>query len=112
MPGTDEETILAIENRLKTLTPISKQIEQGHTPEQILEEVLGEGNVQILEKMPVAFECQCSKERIENALLSLGKSEIRNIIEEDGEAEANCHFCNEKYHFSKEELEQLEGEAR
>ncbi len=112
LPGTDEETILAIENRLKTLTPISKQIEQGHTPEQILEEVLGEGNVQILEKMPVAFECHCSKERIENALLSLGKSEIRNIIEEDGEAEANCHFCNEKYHFSKGELEQLEGEAR
>ncbi|MGM9922887.1 MAG: Hsp33 family molecular chaperone HslO [Bacillus sp. (in: firmicutes)] len=111
LPGTEEETIVAIEERLKTIQPISKMIEAGLTPEDILEELLGKGNVQILEKMPVAFECQCSKERIENALISLGKEEIRSIIEEEGQAEANCHFCNEKYHFSKEELEQLEKDA-
>lgn len=111
LPGTEEETIVAIEERLKTIQPISKMIEAGLTPEDILEELLGKGNVQILEKMPVAFECQCSKERIENALISLGKEEIRSIIEEEGQAEANCHFCNEKYYFSKEELEQLEKDA-
>ena len=62
MPGTDEETIIAIEERLKNLTPISKMIEAGMTPEDILEELLGQGNVKILEKMPVSFVCQCSKE--------------------------------------------------
>jgi len=112
MPGTEEETIVAIEQQLKVIPPISKQIEGGATPEDILNELLGEGNVQILEKMPISFACQCSKERIESALISLGKDEIRQIIEEDGKAEANCHFCNENYHFSKEELEQLENDAR
>ncbi|WP_042353243.1 Hsp33 family molecular chaperone HslO [Bacillus massiliigorillae] len=112
LPGTEEETIVAIEERLKTIQPISKMIQSGLTPEDILEELLGKGNVQILEKMPVTFQCQCSKERIENALISLGKQEIRNIIDEEGQAEANCHFCNEKYHFSKEELEQLEKDAK
>ena len=62
--------------------------------------------------MPISFSCQCSRERIENALISLGKDEIRQIIEEEGQAEANCHFCNENYHFSKEELEQLENDAQ
>ena len=112
MPGTDEETIIAIEERLKNLTPISKMIEAGMTPEDILEELLGQGNVKILEKMPVSFVCQCSKERIENALISLGKEEIRSIIDTEGQAEANCHFCNKNYHFSKEELEQLEKDAQ
>ncbi|MGM9927980.1 MAG: Hsp33 family molecular chaperone HslO [Bacillus sp. (in: firmicutes)] len=112
MPGTEEETIAAIEERLSTITPISKMIESGMTPEDILEELLGKGNVQILDKMPVSFQCQCSRERIENALISLGKTEIRSIIEEEGKAEANCHFCNEKYQFTKEELEQLEKDAQ
>ena len=112
MPGTEEETITAIEVRLQTITPISKMIESGMTPEDILAELLGKDNVQILETMPVSFRCQCSRERIENALISLGSKEIRNIIEEEGKAEANCHFCNEKYQFSKEELEQLEKDAQ
>ncbi|MFS0784164.1 Hsp33 family molecular chaperone HslO [Bacillus sp. 1P06AnD] len=112
LPGAEEETISAIEDRLKTIRPISTLIKEGLTPEGILEELLGEGNVQILETMPVGFVCQCSKDRIENALISLGKDEIRHIIEEDGHAEANCHFCNEKYHFTKEELEQLEKDAQ
>ncbi len=112
MPGTEEETIAAIEERLQTITPISKMIESGMTPEDILAELLGKDNVQILETMPVSFQCQCSRERIESALISLGSKEIRNIIEEEGKAEANCHFCNEKYQFSKEELEQLEKDAQ
>ena len=112
LPGTEEETIVALENRLQTITPISKMIESGMNPEDILEELLGKNNVQVLEKMPVTFQCQCSRERIENALISLGKQEIRSILEEEGKAEANCHFCNEKYQFSKEELEQLEKDAQ
>ena len=62
--------------------------------------------------MPVQFQCTCSKERFGNAIIGLGKAEIRDMIDEDGQAEAQCHFCNEKYHFTKEELEALEEEAK
>lgn len=112
MPGTDDSTITEIENRLQSIPPVSKMIQAGLTPEEILDQLLGEGNVKVLEKMPVSFQCQCSRERISNALISLGKAEIQDIIEEEGKAEAQCHFCNEKYQFSKEELEELAAEAK
>lgn len=112
MPGTEDETITKIEERLKTIPPISRLIEKGLTPEEILEELFGQENVNVLEKMPVKFECNCSKERFAGAIISLGSKEIRDMIEEDGMAEAHCHFCNEKYHYSKEELEELEREAK
>lgn len=112
MPGTSEDTISKIENRLSTITPVSKMIQSGMTPEEILTEILGEGNVNILEKMDVQFSCQCSRERIANALISLGKAEIRDIIDTEGQAEAHCHFCNQTYQFSKEDLEELEAETK
>lgn len=112
MPGTEDETITEIENHLQTIPPVSKMVQMGLTPEEILEQLLGEGHVQVLEKMPVSFECRCSRERISNALISLGKEEIEDMIETDGKAEAQCHFCNEKYHFSKEDLEELVKEAK
>jgi molecular chaperone Hsp33 len=105
MPGCEEETIDEIEKRLSSIEPVSKMIEKGYTPEQILDAVLGEGNVQILSSMPVQFQCQCSKERFGAAIIGLGVQEIKEMIEEDGQAEAQCHFCLESYHFSKEELE-------
>ncbi|MEF7566201.1 Hsp33 family molecular chaperone HslO [Bacillus infantis] len=111
LPGTDEETITRIENRLKEIPPVSKLIEKGLTPEELLNEILGEGNVKILEKMPVSFECTCSKERFATSIISLGRDEIQDMIDTEGEAEAQCHFCNEKYHYSKEELEALKSEA-
>lgn len=111
MPGTSEDTISKIEKRLSTITPVSKMIQSGMTPEEILTEILGEGNVNILEKMDVQFSCQCSRERIATALISLGQAEIRDIIETEGQAEAHCHFCNQTYQFSKEELEELEEET-
>ncbi|MED4404147.1 Hsp33 family molecular chaperone HslO [Metabacillus fastidiosus] len=107
MPGAEEETILEIENRLNTIEPVSKLIQKGLTPEEILQEVLGEENVKILEKQEVRFHCPCSRERIESAIISLGEQEIQAMIEEDGKAEAQCHFCNELYHFNLEELEQI-----
>ncbi|MFJ7311063.1 Hsp33 family molecular chaperone HslO [Peribacillus frigoritolerans] len=112
MPGTSEDTISKIEKRLSTITPVSKMIQTGMTPEEILTEILGEGNVNILEKVDVQFSCQCSRERIANALISLGQAEIRDIIETDGQAEAHCHFCNQTYQFSKEQLEELEAETK
>ncbi|MBS4225059.1 Hsp33 family molecular chaperone HslO [Lederbergia citrea] len=108
MPGTENEVIDVIEERLKSSPPVSKLIHDGLNPEEILEQLLGAEHVKILERMPVNFRCTCSKERFGNAIVSLGKAEIQDMIEEDGEANAQCHFCNESYHFTKTELEELE----
>jgi molecular chaperone Hsp33 len=112
MPGTSEETIAFIENRLKEIPPVSKLIDKGLSPEELLEELLGKENVKVLETVPVSFECNCSKERFHTALISLGSEELKDMIETDGQAEAHCHFCNEKYLFTKEELEEMEKEAK
>lgn len=107
MPNTDEETITKLEQQLGSIEPVSTMIQRGFSPEEILEEVLGKGNVQILDKVPVTFECNCSKKRFAAGILGLGEKEIRDMIDEQGVAEAQCHFCLERYHYSKEELEAL-----
>lgn len=107
MPGCEEEVIAFIEQRLNQIEPVSKMIEKGLTPEEIVQAVVGEGNVTILDRMPVAFTCQCSKERFSDAIAGLGNDEIQAMITEDGGAEAQCHFCLQTYDFSKEELEAL-----
>ncbi|MBM4765293.1 Hsp33 family molecular chaperone HslO [Bacillus sp. B15-48] len=112
MPGVDEETISSIEKRLQEVPPVSKLIDRGLTPEELLNEVLGKANVKILDSLPVTFTCKCSKERFSNAIVSLGEEEIEDMILKDGQAEAQCHFCNEEYIFTKEELEQIKKEAR
>ncbi|WP_309091484.1 Hsp33 family molecular chaperone HslO [Domibacillus sp.] len=111
LPNTDDATVTILEERITTMEPISKLIERGLTPEQILIYILGEENVKFLETMPVQFNCKCSKERFGNAIISLGREEIQEMINEDHGAEAQCHFCNEKYQFSEEELEQLKQEV-
>jgi len=111
MPGTEESTVALVEERLKTIPPISKLIEQGLTPEEILGELFGKEQLKFLETMPIKFQCTCSKERFAGAIKGLGASEIHDMIVEDGQAEAHCHFCNSKYHFTKEELEELKRAA-
>ncbi|AIY07046.1 chaperonin HSP33 [Planococcus sp. PAMC 21323] len=112
MPNTDDETITKIEERLSGIEPVSHMIQRGLTPEEILEAVLGKENIQILDKMPVHFDCNCSKDRFATAILGLGKKEIQDMIDEDGMAEAQCHFCLETYHYSKEELETFINELQ
>jgi molecular chaperone Hsp33 len=112
LPGVAEEVISHIENRLTQIEPVSKMIEKGLTPEEILEEVIGKGELKILEKMPVSFTCTCSKERFGDAIISLGAEEITDMIETDEQAEVQCHFCNEIYVFSKDELEELKEAAQ
>ncbi len=108
LPAAEEEVIERLEERLQNISPISSMIRDGLEPEEILFEVLGEQkHVKILEKMPVAFKCNCSPERVERAIIGLGKSEIRAMIDEEGQAETVCHFCNQAYYFDKEKLEQL-----
>lgn len=112
MPGCEDETIDEIEKRLSSIEPVSKMIEKGYTPEQILEAVLGEGNVQVLSELPVQFQCQCSKERFGAAIIGLGVGEIQEMIDEDGGAQAQCHFCLETYEFNKEELKGFVNEIQ
>jgi molecular chaperone Hsp33 len=112
MPGTDESTVTKIENSIQSMPPVSKLIEKGLSPEELLFEILGKENVKVLETMPISFQCTCSKERFGNAIISLGTEEIEQMIEEDGKAEAHCHFCNEKYLFTVEELEELKSQAK
>lgn len=107
MPGADEEVIERLEEQIQAFPAISKLIEEGYTPEQLLKILFGDEPVSILEKMPLEYRCRCSKERIANAISGLGNDEIDNMITEDGGATATCHFCNEDYHFSIEELEKL-----
>lgn len=104
MPGAQEETISFIEDRLQKIPPVSTLIEQGLSPEELLYAVLGEDKVKVLETMDVQFNCTCSCERIESVLISLGKTELEQIREEEEETEVHCHFCNERYKFSKEDI--------
>ncbi|PDY40402.1 Hsp33 family molecular chaperone HslO [Bacillus wiedmannii] len=107
MPGAQEETISFIEERLQKIPPVSTLIEKGLSPEELLYAVLGEDKVKVLEVMDVQFNCTCSRERIESVLISLGKTELEQIREEEEETEVHCHFCNERYKFSKEDITNL-----
>lgn len=107
MPGAEEEVISQLEEEIQSLPAISALIQQGNTPEQILERLFGRENVKVHETMPIEFRCKCSKERVEQAIIGLGKEEIEQMIEEDHGAEANCHFCNETYEFTETDLEKL-----
>ncbi|PKJ52373.1 redox-regulated molecular chaperone HslO [Bacillus sp. SN10] len=107
MPGAQEETISFIEERLQKIPPVSTLIERGLSPEELLHAVLGEDKVKVLETMDVQFNCTCSRERIESVLISLGKTELEQVREEEEETEVHCHFCNERYKFSKEDITNL-----
>lgn len=112
MPGATDETITELEQRISQMEPISKMIDRGLSPEEVLEEVLGKENVRVVDQMDVTFHCNCSKERFGTAIKSLGEEEIKAMMNEDGQAEAECHFCLEKYVYSKEELEDFVDEIQ
>ncbi|MCG7340193.1 Hsp33 family molecular chaperone HslO [Staphylococcus sp. ACRSN] len=107
MPGAEDATITKLEEAINNMTPVSKLIDQGLTPEQILFEILGEENVQILENVPTQFECNCGHDKFLTAIKGLGEAEIISMINEDHGAEAECHFCRTKYNFTENELEAL-----
>src|SRR5690625_4213516 len=107
MPGADEEMIDQLEEQIQSFPPISSLIEEGYTPEQILNRLFQDKKLKIHEKMPITFRCQCSRERLERAIKGLGNEEIQSMIDEDHGAEASCHFCNEVYHFTESDLEAL-----
>ncbi|AVX20964.1 molecular chaperone Hsp33 [Carboxydocella sporoproducens DSM 16521] len=106
MPGATEEVINALEANLAQLPPVSSQVAEGARAEDLLQQALQGFDFQILERKEVRFACRCSRERMSGILLALGWKELAEMAAEGG-AELRCHFCNEKYHFSKAELEQL-----
>nr|WP_297872803.1 Hsp33 family molecular chaperone HslO [uncultured Blautia sp.] len=112
MPFTEEEVINKLEDNLKRVTSVTGMLEEGKTPEQILETLLEGFDLEINDRIPTQFHCNCSKERVEKALISIGKKEIKEMIDEGQEIEMNCHFCNKNYLFSVEELKRIYRECR
>ncbi|QHW38141.1 Hsp33 family molecular chaperone HslO [Staphylococcus ursi] len=110
MPGAKDETIDRLEAAISTMKPVSTLIDEGLTPEEMLETILGKENVTILESMPTGFECNCSHDKFLNAIKGLGQAEIEDMIAKDRGAEAECHFCRSRYEFSEDELKALLAE--
>ncbi|WP_047154293.1 Hsp33 family molecular chaperone HslO [Aneurinibacillus tyrosinisolvens] len=106
MPNTPEDVITALEKTISNIRPVSTMIADGLSPEEMLREILGE-DVNLLDYQEIVFNCHCSLERVSQALISLGEEELTSMIEEQGEAEITCHFCNERYHLNKQDLEEL-----
>lgn len=105
LPGVDEEDLVAMEESLLEIGSLSHRFDQGETPESLLDNLFP--NWQQLDKRPVNFSCDCSKERFQRGLISLGKEELTDLISKKEEVETICRFCNEKYVFSIEEMEEL-----
>lgn len=107
LPYADESCIDIIEENIKNIDAVSTMIKNGMSPLDICELLLKGLSPEVLEEADVAYKCDCSKLRVEKALLSLGKNELEKMREEDGKCEVACHFCNKKYVFSDEELAKL-----
>lgn len=107
LPGVSEEDIVKIETALGQIKPISTYIENGLKPEEIMMEILGSFEMKIIGEEDLEFKCDCSREKVEKAIKSLAKEEIQSMIEEDNGAEILCHFCNEKYELTEEDLEKI-----
>lgn len=107
MPFTSEEVISRLEEKLTKITSVTELLEEGKTPEEVLENVLGEFGLEITDRVPVSFRCDCSRERVQKVLISLGKKDRQELIEEGKDVELHCHFCNRNYVFSVEEIKNL-----
>lgn len=113
MPGSTDEMAQRLEDIINKLPPVTTMIHEGMSAEDILFKAT-EGFDMLMDNNAVhpKYECKCSKERMEQALISIGKKELQDIIDEQGKAELSCHFCNNKYEFSKEELQGLLKQAK
>lgn len=107
MPDVTDETISAIEAKLAGLASVTDMFERGMTPEDILESVLGDLGLEITDKQPTQFYCNCSKEKVSSALATIQKKDLQEIIDAGEDIEVKCYFCNKAYNFSVEELKEL-----
>lgn len=107
MPDTPEEVISAIEKKLPYLEPVTTLLDKGNSPEDIMKMILGDLDIIFYEKTPVNFKCDCDRTRVEKALISVGKEELKDMLENDKNANLRCHFCNKEYDFTENDLKEL-----
>lgn len=107
MPFAEDRVIDLLEEKINKINSITALLDQEMTPEEILEYVLGDFGLTIMDKLPTAFECNCTKERVEKAIISIGQRDISEMITDNEPIEVNCHFCNKQYHFSMEDLKRM-----
>lgn len=107
LPDASEEIVSRLEKKIGEIKSVTEMMENGMTPEMILEEILGEFGLEILDTVPTKFHCNCSKERVAKAIISVGQKEIQSLIDDHKPIEVNCHFCNTNYTFDEEELKEL-----
>ena len=112
MPFTEEKIIETLEEKLNNVDSVTSMLDQGMKPEDILQELLGEFGLEVTDKIPTKFFCNCDKERIEKALISIGAKDLTEMIRDGKPIEVNCHFCNTNYTFTVEELRELLKKSR
>lgn len=107
MPFAQEELIDKLEKKLQEMESVTAYLDRGLGAQELLEELLGEFGLEILERMDVEFSCNCSKERVEEAIISIGRKELNEMVQEGKPIEVKCHFCNEAYEFTVEDLKEI-----
>ena len=107
LPFASDEVIDKLEENLKNISSVTSMLDEGNTPEQMLEIILDGLDMEIMDTMPTKYACNCSKQRTAKAIISLGKKEIQEMIDDGEEIEVNCQFCQSHYHFSVEELKEM-----
>ena len=107
MPFATEETISQLEKNLKDVTSVTDFLDKGYTPEQMLEKLIGHLDLEITDTIPTQFYCNCSKERVEQAVASIGRKDIQEMIDEGKDIEVKCHFCNTAYNYTVEDLKNI-----
>lgn len=112
MPFAEESVIAKLEENVSKISSVTNLMEEDSTPEGLLNKVLEGFDVEISDTLPTEFYCNCCKERVEKALISVGRKELNEMIQEGKEVELNCHFCNTNYVFSVEELKEILRKAK
>lgn len=112
LPFADTDVISKLEENIKNLDPVTTMLENGLNEMDMLKKALNGFELEVLGEYDVEYKCTCSKERVDNALKSLGKKELQKMLDEQGEAEITCHFCDTVYHYDKNDLKALIKEAR
>ncbi|MDE7311453.1 MAG: Hsp33 family molecular chaperone HslO [Eubacterium sp.] len=109
MPQAGEDVIAHLERKIPQLAPVTEMLEQGFLPEQILEELLGGLGLEVMERIPAQFVCNCSKERVRKALASIPKKDLCSMADDGEPIEVKCQFCNTAYEFTVDELREMAG---
>ena len=112
MPFIEDEVLERLEKNIQNIQSVTAMLDNGHTPEDMLAQVLEGLELEIVDTLPAHFSCNCSKERIEKAIISIGKKDIQSMIDDGKDIEVKCHFCNTAYNYTVDELKELLKKSR